>query len=303
MPGSDFKFGFQRVKFGPWPVDPGSGPEDYLVMGYGHVSTFHLASLESSISDGATSISVCDQNQISPRDLNFPCQIFPPICFAHSQTNQEFSADCRGSALSYFVKRRRLFDSGCLRVRGGRGKRNDDDGDEAPATTRAGAGGSALTPRMFGKKRRGPDTYATDTEQLRFDERFRGAGESELSALQAEEAELRGTGNYASAEESPPPPPSTSDDDPARRQRVSDGNLDAAAEAAVAAWDEEERGEEEKIRPITFEYDHVQAAAELEAEERQRFSLSLAPSPSLSRSLPLPILEAEERSRPAPRCA
>ena len=137
---------------------------------------------------------------------------------------------------------------------------------------------------MFGKKRRGPDTYATDTEQLRFDERFRGAGESELSALQAEEAELRGTGNYASAEESPPPPPSTSDDDPARRQRVSDGNLDAAAEAAVAAWDEEERGEEEKIRPITFEYDHVQAAAELEAEERQRFSpplsLSLAFSPS-----------------------
>ena len=52
------------------------------------------------------------------------------------------------------------------------------------------------------------------------------------------------------------------------RRRTKDVGQDAAAVAAVAVakWEEDERGEE-RIGPVTLEYDHVQAAAELEAEE------------------------------------
>ena len=103
------------------------------------------------------------------------------------------------SSLQKSCRYRCEFNEKCLRIRGGRVKRATED--DEPATTRAGAGGSGLSPRMFAsKKRRGPDTYATDREQLRFDERFRNAGDSDLSALQAEEAEL-GLGGA-----SPPPP-------------------------------------------------------------------------------------------------
>ena len=161
----------------------------------------------------------------------------------------------------------------CLCIRGG-GRQGPRTKDELPAGTRAAAGGSALSPRLFSGKRRrkGPDTHTQDTEQLRFDERFRGtAGESDLSALQAEEAELLAAPPVPAAES--PPPEGVSDDGPAWGHRGGDKGRDAAVAAALAKWDEEEEDKGQapaRIGPVSFSYDHVEAAAQLEAEERQR---------------------------------
>ena len=178
----------------------------------------------------------------------------------------------------------------CIRLRGGRGR----TADEPAASTRAGAGGSGLAPRMFSRKRkRGPDTHAMDAERLRFDERFRDAGGSDLSALQAEEANLYGRGPFdMPPDESPPPPDPESDDrsPPAPSRPSARDDSDDAVAAAAAPWAREE-GEEEgppvRIGPVTFSYDHAEAAARLEAEERRRHA---APPPPPSPSpTPLPL--------------
>jgi hypothetical protein len=118
------------------------------------------------------------------------------------------------SSLQNSIRNKSEINEKCLQIRGGRAKRATED--DGPATTSAGAGESGLSPRMFAsKKRRGPDTYAADREQLRFDKRLRNVGDSDLAAPQAEEAAL-GLGG----DSPPPPPPPPPPDEPTLRRRT-----------------------------------------------------------------------------------
>ena len=173
-----------------------------------------------------------------------------------------------------------------LALRGGRGEYIQHDDENIPAKTRAAAGGSNLSPRMFkGKRKRGPDTFVQDQDQSRFENRFRGSGESDLSALQEEEAEL--FGNTVKQETGPSEarptnlvPDFAAEDEfdgvsthaskkPGKRSKITED---------VPKWAQRPQPGEEglplNMGPVTFTYDHEEAAAELEAEERNRSAIS-----------------------------
>lgn len=188
-----------------------------------------------------------------------------------SCSNSKFPAQHSSSkaSLEYAVEE---FTVTSMRLRGGR--KNSGKGNDGAAYTRSAAGGSSLAPRMpnvHRRHKRNPSSVAARHQLDVIDQRLFNAGSSDVSAIEDYERQAfpdlsasrrqgRSSSPASFSAASTPPPPSDS------LQGGDWGREGAASDAAVGPPVDPLP----QVRPVTFEYDHAEAAAAQELEQRGR---------------------------------